>query len=197
MKIFVTGTFTDDADALPGEIVKDKVAYVNGERIVGTYEGLVPTGKISITDTSEVNVSNYAAAQVDDNNLVASNIKSGVTILGVQGDYAGIVPTGTLNITTTALTNVAAYQYAQIVDSNNNLVPGNIKSGTTILGVEGTYETPTTTTTVTFSGDGQEVTGNHLSKVTINKPTIIILCLVLSDPLIIIFNNGLIKYKSI
>ncbi len=45
------------------------------------------TGKVEITDTSEVNVTNYATAQVVDANLVAGNIKKDVTILGVIGTY--------------------------------------------------------------------------------------------------------------
>lgn len=45
------------------------------------------TGKVEITDTSEVNVTNYATAQVVDANLIAGNIKKDVTILGVTGTY--------------------------------------------------------------------------------------------------------------
>lgn len=50
-------------------------------------EGITPTGNINITDTSSTNVTNYATAQVVDANLVASNIKNGVSILGVSGSY--------------------------------------------------------------------------------------------------------------
>lgn len=45
------------------------------------------TGKVEITGTAEVDVTNYAAAQVVDENLVATNIKKDVTILGVTGSY--------------------------------------------------------------------------------------------------------------
>ena len=45
------------------------------------------TGKVEITGTAEVDVTNYAAAQVVDANLVAENIKKDVTILGVTGTY--------------------------------------------------------------------------------------------------------------
>ena len=45
------------------------------------------TGKVEITDTSEVNVTAYATAQVVDANLIAENIKKDVTILGVTGTY--------------------------------------------------------------------------------------------------------------
>lgn len=45
------------------------------------------TGKLEITGTAEVDVTNYAAAQVVDANLIAGNIKKDVTILGVTGTY--------------------------------------------------------------------------------------------------------------
>ena len=48
-----------------------------------------PTGKLTITGTSEVNCSSYATAQVSDADLVAENIKKDVNILGVTGSYEG------------------------------------------------------------------------------------------------------------
>ena len=45
------------------------------------------TGKLDITGTAEVDVTNYASAQVVDANLIAGNIKKDVTILGVTGIY--------------------------------------------------------------------------------------------------------------
>ena len=47
------------------------------------------TGKINITTLDEVNVTDYAAAQVVDANLTAGNIKKDVDILGVTGSYEG------------------------------------------------------------------------------------------------------------
>lgn len=46
-------------------------------------------GKLNITDTQVKDVSTYAEAQIVDENLVAENIKNGVTILGVTGTYEG------------------------------------------------------------------------------------------------------------
>lgn len=51
-----------------------------------------PTGNINITDTQQVDVTNYATAQVVDANLIEENIKAGVTILGVTGTYAPTLP---------------------------------------------------------------------------------------------------------
>lgn len=51
------------------------------------YTLVSPTGKKSITDMTETDVSAYATAQVSDENLVAGNIKKDVTILGVTGTY--------------------------------------------------------------------------------------------------------------
>lgn len=45
------------------------------------------TGKVEITGTAEVDVTEYATAQVVDANLIAGNIKKDVTILGVTGTY--------------------------------------------------------------------------------------------------------------
>lgn len=74
-----------------------------------------------------------------DANIAAGNIKNGVTILGVTGTVTeGITPTGNINITNTNSTDVTNYATAQVVDAN--LTAGNIKSGTTILGVEGSYD---------------------------------------------------------
>lgn len=84
-------------------------------------------------------VSVSAVTSSIDANIAAGNIKSGVTILGVTGTVTeGITPTGNINITNTNSTDVTNYATAQVVDAN--LTAGNIKSGTTILGVQGSYD---------------------------------------------------------
>ena len=47
--------------------------------------GIEPEGNIEITSTALTDVTQYATAQVVDANLLAGNIKKGVTILGVEG----------------------------------------------------------------------------------------------------------------
>lgn len=101
-----------------------------------------PEGNIDITTTSQYDVTTYATAQIADANLTASNIKDGVTILGITGEYAGsggIQPSGTYYITDTNQADVTNYSYAQIDVMSSNLSPVNIKYGETVLGVVGEY----------------------------------------------------------
>lgn len=58
-------------------------------RVTAGDTGITPSGKLNITDTAEKDVTNYAKAQVVDANLVAGNIKSGTSILGITGSYSG------------------------------------------------------------------------------------------------------------
>lgn len=97
-----TGTCTYDADtsdatASASEILSTKTAYVNGAKITGSMvnngavtgtistkaqEYTIPTGyhdgsgKVSISATEQAKI-------------IASNIKSGVVILGIEGTYTG------------------------------------------------------------------------------------------------------------
>ena len=53
--------------------------------MITPLSGVTPSGIKNITDTSLIDVSRYQYAQVSDGNLVAGNIKKGVSILGVTG----------------------------------------------------------------------------------------------------------------
>ena len=85
--------------------------------------------------------------------IIASNIKSGTTILGVTGNYNGpdnaIVPTKTLGITTyvpnTGEIRIEAGTYCegdQIIPGDTDLKAENIKAGTTIFNIAGSYTGP-------------------------------------------------------
>lgn len=128
----LTGDTAQEGDVVSGKTFHDRT----GAQVIGSYAGIIPTGKLSITATTEVDCSSYATAQVSDANLKAENIKSGVTVLGVTGTHAG---SGSLAISTTGNKDVGDYKYAYIDVANiANLDPANIVKDVTILGVTGT-----------------------------------------------------------
>lgn len=107
-----TNTFdsdTTDADASASEILSGKIAYVNKNKITGsmTNNGAV-SGSISTvagvytvpagyhSGLGTVSIDSTEQAKISD----TSNIKSGVTILGVTGTYSGEGVTATsVNVT--------------------------------------------------------------------------------------------------
>ena len=55
---------TRDATAISSDILLNKTAYARGEKLIGTYEGIIPTGTLTITENGEQNVYNYANVDV-------------------------------------------------------------------------------------------------------------------------------------
>lgn len=117
----ITGTCafdcdTSGGDALAGEILEDKVAYVAGNEVVGTMpnRGAV-SGTIDDKDTPYTIPQGYhdgtGTVDIDSTEkakIIAGNIKAGVTILGVVGNYSGesssVEPDKTVTPYTTAQT---------------------------------------------------------------------------------------------
>ena len=99
---------TTDANALASEILSGKTAYVNKNKITGEManQGAV-SGTISTVNGTYTVPAGYhnglgsvAIDSTEQAKIIASNIKSGVTILGVTGDYAGSTATaGTVSAT--------------------------------------------------------------------------------------------------
>ena len=88
---------TSDATAGAAQILATKTAYVNGNKVIGsmTNNGGV-TGTISASTAQYTIPSGFhdgsgkvSIASAEQEKLIASNIKSGVTILGVEGSYSG------------------------------------------------------------------------------------------------------------
>ena len=83
---------TSDADATADDILLNKTAYVNGEKIIGTITSLEATEYIPTVINQTINFGQYLSGnQVikGDINLLSENIKNGVTIFGVTGSYEG------------------------------------------------------------------------------------------------------------
>jgi hypothetical protein len=82
---------TSDADAVAGEILSGKTAYVNGQKVTGNI-----SSKAAATYTPTISDQTIAADQYlsgaqtikGDANLVASNILKDVSIFGVVGNLA-------------------------------------------------------------------------------------------------------------
>ena len=88
---------TSGATALAGDILYGETAYANGNLITGsmTNNGAV-TGTITTKAQQYTIPQGYhdgsgkvSIATSEQNKIIASNIKSGITILGVEGTYSG------------------------------------------------------------------------------------------------------------
>lgn len=88
--------------------VGDLITAEKLNKIEEGIAGVQPSGKKEITSTAEVNVANYATAQVIDEDLVAGNIKKDVDILGVVGSYEPEVPASDFSTANVSVNNTSA-----------------------------------------------------------------------------------------
>ena len=88
---------TTDANATAAEILSGRTAYVNKNKITGE---MVNNGAVAGTITTKAQTYTIPAgyhsglggvpiSETEQNKIIASNIKSGISILGVQGSYSG------------------------------------------------------------------------------------------------------------
>ena len=117
-----TGTNTYDADtsdatAVAAEILSSKTAYKNGSKLTGTMPNRgAQTGTISTVSGSVTIQQGYhdgsgsvTISSTEQAKLIATNIRSGITILGVEGSMSG-----SESVKATS-TNVTPYTTAQTI----------------------------------------------------------------------------------
>ena len=98
----ITGTNTNDvtstdATAAVAEILNGKTAYARGAKLTGTMpnnggvSGTISTknGSYTIPIGFHDGSGSVSIASTEKAKLIASNIKAGITILGIEGDYGG------------------------------------------------------------------------------------------------------------
>ena len=99
---------TTDATASASEILATKTAYVNKNKITGemtnngAVSGTISTkaGTYTVPAGFHNGLGSVAISTTEQNKIIATNIKSGVTILGVEGSYSGeAVTAGSLSAT--------------------------------------------------------------------------------------------------
>ena len=158
--------------------------------ITGSYVTPISTESKTITDISfasgNYKVTPSAGKYLESvtvnrpSTLEAGNIKSGVSIAGVEGTYAGTF-SGTKELTNLTTYDVSGFKYAKVVDSN--LIASNIKEGVQILGLTGTYHgadytLQSKTIAADFSAGSMNITPdsgyNFLSNVTVSKPSTLV-----------------------
>ena len=128
----ITGTNTydantSDADAAASEILLNKTAYVNGNKITGSMpnRGAV-TGSIT-TKAQEYTIQagyhdgsgKVSISSTEQAKIIATNIRQGVTILGVEGSMSGSESVKATSLSVTPYTTSQSYVPADLGDYNS------------------------------------------------------------------------------
>ena len=130
------GTFTSDATAASSDILLNKTAYVNGEKVTGIIPSKDKQTFTPSTENQIISSGQYLSGTqtiLGDSNLLPENIKTDVTIFGVTGIHAGA---DELTEATATETDIKSGKIAYInggekvtgtvytVDTETNIAPG-------------------------------------------------------------------------
>jgi hypothetical protein len=131
---------TGSGTAVGSQILAGEKAWVDGSEIMGTLtnvgqEIIVPG---ALSQTIPEGYHDGTGMVNGDVDLVAGNIKAGTNIFGVAGDFASQEKTATDE--GEEVTPDSGKWLSKVVVAITNLLPGNIKKGMTVGGVEGTLE---------------------------------------------------------
>lgn len=138
----ITGTCTydvdsTDANAVSDEILATKTAYVQGSKVIGTMpnrgsaDGTISTvnGEYTIQNGYHDGSGKIGIDATEKAKIVASNIRGGVTILGVEGTMSGTedVKAQTVNVTPSFVVQTivpdASQDYNYLAQVNVAVIP--------------------------------------------------------------------------
>lgn len=110
-----SGTDTSDATVNASDVLADKIAYGASGRIVGSMKNNgSQTINVSSANTSYTISKGYhdgsgsvQISSTEASKLIASNIKKGITILGVTGSYQGSTSSGGVQVKTGTTTSTS------------------------------------------------------------------------------------------
>jgi hypothetical protein len=123
---------TSSGDAVAGDLLSGKIAWVDGAQVTGT---MPDNGAVMLTpSTSDQAIAagyhNGSGTCAGDADLVSGNIKSGVSLFGVNGS-SSVVDTGSA---TAAAADMVSGKTAYV---NGSLVTGTVPAGANVNGANG------------------------------------------------------------